>query len=116
MGASLGPVLTHIHPSPRQRPLFCQLPRLSYPLVILAGTSGEGAGEEASVQGLAEAKEGKAVSDDPDEIRAEMEARHNRPPDYLEAIDWHLRYSLPTFKFLGWAIVVLLALILWRVW
>ena len=59
------------------------------------------------------------MSDDPDEIKAEMEARRSRPlqtNDYLEAIDWHLRYGLPNLKFIGWVIVALLVLILWRIW
>jgi hypothetical protein len=59
------------------------------------------------------------MSDDPDELKAEMEARRKRPlqdTDYLNAIDWHLRYGIPSLKFIGWVIVMLLALILWRIW
>ena len=56
------------------------------------------------------------MSDDPDELMAENEAMHRNPPGALERIDYKLQYGIPELKFIGWAIVVLLALILWRVW
>ena len=59
------------------------------------------------------------MTDDPDELRYEHEIQRKNPAragDALEAIEVHLRYGLPILKFLGWAIVALLALILWRVW
>ena len=62
----------------------------------------------------------KELEKDPDWIRAQMEAER-KDPNYwpkrnLEAIETHLRYSLPTFKVFGFLIVVLLSLILWRIW
>jgi hypothetical protein len=59
------------------------------------------------------------VTDDPDELRYEQAVKYKDPAyatRLLEEIDVHLRYSMPTIKFLGWAIVVLLVLILWRLW
>ncbi len=59
------------------------------------------------------------MSDDPDELRYEHEVRRKDPAvaiAAIEEIEVHLRYGLPILKFLGWAIVVLLALILWRIW
>lgn len=34
----------------------------------------------------------------------------------IEEIEVHLRYGIPSLKLLGWIIVVLLTLILWRLW
>ena len=59
------------------------------------------------------------MTDDPDELRYEQEVARKDPATAIaaiEAIEVHLRYGLPTLKFLGWAIVTLLALILWRLW
>ena len=62
----------------------------------------------------------KDLENDPDWRRAKIEAERNHP-DYwprrnLELVEIHLRYGIPALKFIGWIIVVLLALILWRVW
>ena len=57
---------------------------------------------------------------DPDWLRAKLEAERNHPLHWLkvsiEEIQVQLSYGIPTLKFLGWAIVALLALVLWRVW
>jgi len=62
----------------------------------------------------------KELEKDPDWLRAKHEAERNDPNYWLkrtiEEIEIHLRYSLPTIKFLGFGIMVLLALILWRIW
>lgn len=58
-------------------------------------------------------------SDDPDELRAELEAQRRDPAiaiAAIEEIEVVLHYGMPTLKFLGWAIVILLGLILWRIW
>ena len=60
------------------------------------------------------------MSDDQDELRAEQAARQNDPRfeaiDVINEIEIHLRYGIPSIKLLGWIIIVLLALILWRIW
>jgi hypothetical protein len=59
------------------------------------------------------------MTDDPDELRYEQAIARKDPmrvPDSLERIDWRLQYGIPELKLIGWIIVVLLALILWRVW
>jgi hypothetical protein len=59
------------------------------------------------------------MTTDPDELLYEQEISKGDPARAIaaiEEIEIQLRYGLPTLKFLGWAIVVLLALILWRVW
>jgi hypothetical protein len=59
------------------------------------------------------------MTDDPDELRYEQ-AIKNRDPAIaiaaIEEIEVHLRYGIPSIKFLGWVIIVLLTLILWRIW
>lgn len=42
------------------------------------------------------------MTDDPDELRYEIEI--------------HLRYGLPSLKLIGWIIAILLGTILWRSW
>jgi hypothetical protein len=59
------------------------------------------------------------MTDDPDELLYEIEAQSRDPKTAIaaiEEIEVHLRYGIPAIKLLGWAIVVLLALILWRLW
>jgi hypothetical protein len=59
------------------------------------------------------------MTDDPDEYLMEQSIARKNPArvgDNLERIDWRLQYGIPELKFIGWVIVVLLALILWRVW
>ena len=59
------------------------------------------------------------MTDDPDELKYEHAIRQRDPVTSLagiEEIEVHLRYGIAGLKFLGWLIVVLLALILWRVW
>ncbi len=57
--------------------------------------------------------------DDPDELKYEQEISKRDPATAIaaiEEIEIHLRYGIPSMKFIGWIIVTLLALILWRVW
>ncbi len=59
------------------------------------------------------------MTDDPDELRMEQALARKDPAragDALEAIEAHIRYGLPTLKLIGWLIVVLLGLVLWRIW
>jgi hypothetical protein len=59
----------------------------------------------------------KELENDPDWLRAKAEAkRKDQHKLNVESIETNIRYSLPTFKFIGFLIVVLLALILWRIW
>lgn len=60
---------------------------------------------------------------DPDEFmleEAESRADPRRVGDVLERIEWRLQYGefggLLSLKLIGWIIIVLLALILWRLW
>jgi len=60
------------------------------------------------------------MTDDPDELRAKIEAERN-DPNYgmklaIDETEIHLRYGIPAIKLIGWIIVVLLSLILWRIW
>jgi hypothetical protein len=93
------------------------------PNKLRAGASGEGAGEEAAQKGLAEGLESVIMAngnDDPDWLRAKQEAERKDPLYWtkrnIEEIEVHLRYGIPGLKLVGWIIVALLALILWRVW
>jgi hypothetical protein len=63
------------------------------------------------------------MTDDPDELRYELEAEKKDPVrqiaalrETLDEIEIHLRYGLPRLKLIGWLIALLLGLILWRVW
>ncbi|MBC2731056.1 hypothetical protein [Thiobacillus sp.] len=59
------------------------------------------------------------MGDDPDEYMYEQAIRKKDPAvaiAAIEEIEVHLRYGIPSLKLLGWIIVVLLALILWRLW
>ena len=60
------------------------------------------------------------LENDPDWIRAKREAERNDPLYWLklsiQEIQVQLTYGIPTLKFLGWVIVILLGIILWRVW
>jgi len=59
------------------------------------------------------------VTDDPDELRLEQAMQRKDPAragDLLEEIDVHLRYGIPSLKLIGWIMVILLGLILWRLW
>ena len=59
------------------------------------------------------------MTDDPDELLYEQAIRKKDPAvaiAAIEEIEVHLRYAIPSIKLLGWVIIVLLALILWRVW
>ena len=59
------------------------------------------------------------MTDDPDELRYEQ-AIHRKDPEVaiaaIEEIEVHLRYGIPSIKFLGWIVIVLLTLVLWRIW
>jgi hypothetical protein len=62
-------------------------------------------------------------ADDPGEIRYEQHLDESDPARQLktmrvaiEETEVHLRYGIPRLKFIGWIIVILLVLILWRVW
>lgn len=57
------------------------------------------------------------MTDDPDEVRYEQAVARKNPETAIaaiEEIEVHLRYGIPTLKFLGWAIVILLGLELIR--
>ena len=59
------------------------------------------------------------MTDDPDELVYEQAIREKDPAvaiAAIEEIEVHLRYGIPAIKLLGWVIIILLALILWRVW
>jgi hypothetical protein len=59
------------------------------------------------------------MTDHPDEFMYEQAIRKKDPAvaiAAIEEIEVHLRYGIPSLKLLGWIIVVLLALILWRLW
>lgn len=63
------------------------------------------------------------MPDDPDELRYEIEAGKKDPlrqiaamRESIDEIETHLRYCLPRLKFIGWIIVILLGIILWRSW
>lgn len=63
------------------------------------------------------------MTDDPDELRYEIEAEKKDPirqiaamREAIDEIEIHLRYSLPRLKLIGWIIVILLGIILWRSW
>ncbi len=59
------------------------------------------------------------MTDDPDELKYEQAIRQKDPAiaiAAIEEIEVHLRYGIAHLKFLGWLIIVLLTLILWRIW
>ena len=63
------------------------------------------------------------MATDPDELmleEAERRADPRRVGDTLERVEWRLQYGqygTPlALKLLGWTIVALLVLILWRLW
>jgi hypothetical protein len=59
------------------------------------------------------------MTDDPDELKYEQAIQKRDPAiaiAAIEEIEVHLRYGIPSIKFLGWVIIVLLTLILWRIW
>ena len=63
------------------------------------------------------------MTNDPDELRYELDAEKKDPVrqiaalrETLDEVEIHLRYGLPRLKLIGWLVVLLLALILWRVW
>ena len=59
------------------------------------------------------------MTDDPDELRYEQEVRRKDPAvaiAAIEEIEVHLRYGIQSIKLLGWIIIVLLIIILWRIW
>ena len=60
---------------------------------------------------------------DPDELRMELEIERKDPIRQiagmraaLDEAEIHLRYGIPAIKRIGWIIVLLLGLILWRLW
>lgn len=58
-------------------------------------------------------------TDDPGEKRYELEIARRDPAVAIAAIEEigvHLRYGVTRLNFLGWVIMFLLALFLWRVW
>jgi hypothetical protein len=60
------------------------------------------------------------MNEDPDELRAKIEAERNDPmygmKVAIEETEIHLRYGIPVLKLIGWVIVVLLSLVVWRIW
>ena len=61
-----------------------------------------------------------ADDDDPDWLRAKAEAERKDPWYWpkrnLEEVEVHLRNGIGSLKLIGWIIIVLLGLILWRLW
>jgi hypothetical protein len=56
---------------------------------------------------------------EPDELKYQREMEKKAPSGAfaaIEEIEVHLRYGIPSMKLIGWIIVFLLTLILWRVW
>lgn len=59
------------------------------------------------------------MTDDPDELRFEQAISRNDPAGAIaaiEEIEVHLRYGIQSIKLLGWIVIALLTLILWRIW
>lgn len=58
------------------------------------------------------------MSDDPDQVKYEQAISKNNPEVVvaIEEIEQHLRYGIPSIKFLLSIVIALLALILWQVW
>ena len=63
------------------------------------------------------------MTDDPDELRYEIEAEKKDPirqiaamRDAIDEIEIHLRYGIRSLKTIGWIVVIILAIILWRSW
>ena len=63
------------------------------------------------------------MTDDPDELRYEIEAEKKDPirqiaamRETIDEIEIHLRYGIRGLKIIGWIVVILLGLILWRSW
>lgn len=59
------------------------------------------------------------MTEDPDELKHEHWVSDRDPAIAIAAIqeiEVTLRYGLPVLKFIGWTIIVLQALILWRLW
>lgn len=59
------------------------------------------------------------MSDDPDEKRYESAIAKKDPryqSELLDEIEIHLRYGIPSIKLIGWIIVILLILILYKIW
>lgn len=59
------------------------------------------------------------MSDDPDETRYENKIQKKDPryqSELLDEIEIHLRYGIPSIKLIGWIIVILLAVIVYKVW
>jgi len=61
--------------------------------------------------------------DDPDELKYEIEVEKKDPirqiaamREAIDEIEIHLRYGLPRLRLIGWIIVILLGIILWRSW
>lgn len=63
------------------------------------------------------------MTDDPDELRYEIETEKKDPirqiaamRESIDEIEIHLRYGIRSLKIIGWIVVILLGLILWRSW
>lgn len=59
------------------------------------------------------------MSHDPDQIKFEQDVCSKDPSIAIaavEAIEVHLRYGIASLKLVGWIVVLLLTLILWRIW
>lgn len=59
------------------------------------------------------------MATDPDELMYEHAVSKKDPAAAIaaiEEIEVHLQYGIPSLKLLGWIIIMLLALILWRLW
>jgi hypothetical protein len=63
------------------------------------------------------------VTNDPDELKYEIETEKKDPTrqiaamrDAIDEIEIHLRYGIRSLKTIGWTIVILLGIIAWRSW
>ena len=59
------------------------------------------------------------MKDDPDETKYEHAIQKKDPryqAELLDEIEIHLRYGIPSIKFIGWIIIILLVLILYKIW
>ena len=63
------------------------------------------------------------MTNDPDELKYEIETEKKDPTqqiaamrDAIDEIEIHLRYGIRSLKTIGWIVVILLGIILWRSW
>lgn len=63
------------------------------------------------------------MTNDPDELRYEIETEKKDPTrqiaamrDAIDEIEIHLRYGIRSLQTIGYIVVILLGIILWRSW